>query len=114
MIDWDTIVAKGGFKLAAFGVKQGGIGSLLAGGFPGLKKTPAKHEEPAEEESKPVTKVPEEPRLASPPVPKVPEQPKLASLTIPKVSEESKLPTSSAHEASEEKPVAETPKSSKI
>ncbi|KAG2205103.1 hypothetical protein INT47_002197 [Mucor saturninus] len=30
---------KGGFKLAAFGVKQGGIGSLLAGGFPGLKKT---------------------------------------------------------------------------
>lgn len=32
-------IAKGGFKLAAFGVKQGGIGSLLAGGFPGLKKT---------------------------------------------------------------------------
>lgn len=25
--------------MAAFGVKQGGIGSLLAGGFPGLKKT---------------------------------------------------------------------------
>lgn len=34
-----TNIAKGGFKLAAFGVKQGGIGSLLAGGFPGLKKT---------------------------------------------------------------------------
>lgn len=33
-------IAKGGFKLAAFGVKQGGIGSLFAGGgFPGLKKT---------------------------------------------------------------------------
>ncbi|KAI8084456.1 SH3 domain-containing protein [Halteromyces radiatus] len=29
----------GGFKLAAFGVKQGGIGSVLAGGFPTLKKT---------------------------------------------------------------------------
>ncbi|KAL4210559.1 hypothetical protein CU097_013364 [Rhizopus azygosporus] len=38
---------KGGFKLAAYGVKQGGIGSLLAGGFPGLKKAPAKQEEPA-------------------------------------------------------------------
>jgi hypothetical protein len=30
---------EGGFKLAAFGVKQGGIGSLFGGGFPGLKKT---------------------------------------------------------------------------
>ncbi|ORZ19645.1 hypothetical protein BCR42DRAFT_435497 [Absidia repens] len=32
----------GGFKLAAFGVKQGGIGSLLAGGIPTLKKTSVK------------------------------------------------------------------------
>ncbi|KAF1798518.1 hypothetical protein FB192DRAFT_1288355 [Mucor lusitanicus] len=37
--DEDSSAPKGGFKLAAFGVKQGGIGSLLAGGFPGLKKT---------------------------------------------------------------------------
>ncbi|GAN04113.1 CD2-associated protein isoform X3 [Mucor ambiguus] len=37
--DEDNSAPKGGFKLAAFGVKQGGIGSLLAGGFPGLKKT---------------------------------------------------------------------------
>ncbi|KAI8335206.1 hypothetical protein BD560DRAFT_493794 [Blakeslea trispora] len=44
---------KGGFKLAAYGVKQGGIGSLLAGGFPGLKKTGVKEEKP-----KPVTKEP--------------------------------------------------------
>ncbi|KAI8330842.1 hypothetical protein BC941DRAFT_439707 [Chlamydoabsidia padenii] len=39
----------GGFKLAAFGVKQGGIGSLLAGGIPTLKKTvksPTKEEGP--------------------------------------------------------------------
>ncbi|KAG1057794.1 hypothetical protein G6F43_000399 [Rhizopus delemar] len=109
--DEHSSATKGGFKLAAFGVKQGGIGSLLAGGFPGLKKTPTKHEEPAEEEAKPATKVLEEPKLASPPIPKVPEQPKLASPTISKVSEEPKLPTSSAHEASEEKPVAETLKS---
>lgn len=40
-------IAKGGFKLAAFGVKQGGIGSLLAGGFPGLKKTGGAKPEPA-------------------------------------------------------------------
>lgn len=43
------MIAKGGFKLAAFGVKQGGIGSLLAGGFPGLKKTPAKNTSPVKE-----------------------------------------------------------------
>ncbi|KAI9487579.1 MAG: hypothetical protein EXX96DRAFT_475111, partial [Benjaminiella poitrasii] len=43
---------KGGFKLAAYGVKQGGIGSLLAGGFPGLKKTGTvpKQEETAQPE----------------------------------------------------------------
>lgn len=58
--------AKGGFKLAAFGVKQGGIGSLLAGGFPGLKKTggaPKKTEpepEPAVETKKEATN--EEPK----------------------------------------------------
>ncbi|KAL9559563.1 hypothetical protein MBANPS3_000348 [Mucor bainieri] len=64
--DEDSSAPKGGFKLAAFGVKQGGIGSLLAGGFPGLKKTggvPKKTEpepaveakrEAASEEPKPV------------------------------------------------------------
>ncbi|KAG2227617.1 hypothetical protein INT45_002302 [Circinella minor] len=31
--------SKPAFKLAAYGVKQGGIGSVLAGGFPSLKKT---------------------------------------------------------------------------
>ncbi|KAI9333630.1 hypothetical protein BD770DRAFT_477586 [Pilaira anomala] len=41
----DEDAPKGGFKLAAFGVKQGGIGSLLAGGFPGLKKTGVKPQE---------------------------------------------------------------------
>ncbi|GAA5803107.1 hypothetical protein HPULCUR_008582 [Helicostylum pulchrum] len=49
---------KGGFKLAAFGVKQGGIGSLLAGGFPGLKKTPAKADSSAKVESSPTPTVP--------------------------------------------------------
>ncbi|KAI9317465.1 hypothetical protein BX666DRAFT_1937494 [Dichotomocladium elegans] len=33
--------SKPAFKLAAYGVKQGGIGSLLAGGIPTLKKTGA-------------------------------------------------------------------------
>ncbi|KAI8078595.1 hypothetical protein BDF21DRAFT_463818 [Thamnidium elegans] len=45
---------KGGFKLAAFGVKQGGIGSLLAGGFPGLKKTPPKESPKPEAPTVPV------------------------------------------------------------
>lgn len=34
--------AKPGFKLAAYGVKQGGIGSLLAGGIPVLRPGGAK------------------------------------------------------------------------
>ncbi|KAL7332967.1 hypothetical protein PS15p_201938 [Mucor circinelloides] len=64
--DEDASAPKGGFKLAAFGVKQGGIGSLLAGGFPGLKKTggaPKKTEpepEPAVETKKEATN--EEPK----------------------------------------------------
>ncbi|KAI8984290.1 hypothetical protein BDF20DRAFT_376987 [Mycotypha africana] len=51
---------KGGFKLAAFGVKQGGIGSLLAGGFPALKKT------------KPVEEKKDNPVSSSPPAPAPP------------------------------------------
>lgn len=55
--------------MAAFGVKQGGIGSLLAGGFPGLKKTggaPKKTEpepEPVVETEKDI--IAEEPKLAA-------------------------------------------------
>ncbi|KAI9279135.1 hypothetical protein BY458DRAFT_584947 [Sporodiniella umbellata] len=69
-----TTGPKGGFKLAAFGVKQGGIGSLFSGGLPGLKKTTVKTEESKpspkaeqteEKESSPKA---EEPRLAKPPV----------------------------------------------
>ncbi|KAI8072436.1 hypothetical protein BC940DRAFT_292595 [Gongronella butleri] len=52
----------GGFRLAAFGVKQGGIGSLLAGGFPALKKTGSAV--PAQEKS-PVATTPSPP-AASP------------------------------------------------
>ncbi|CDH59256.1 hypothetical protein RO3G_06143 [Lichtheimia corymbifera JMRC:FSU:9682] len=40
---------KPAFKLAAYGVKQGGIGSLLAGGFPTLKKTGAAKKPPVPE-----------------------------------------------------------------
>jgi hypothetical protein len=36
------IIAKSGFRLAAYGVKQGGIGSLLAGGIPVLRPSGAK------------------------------------------------------------------------
>ncbi|KAI7899583.1 uncharacterized protein BX663DRAFT_545501 [Cokeromyces recurvatus] len=39
-----------GFKLAAYGVKQGGIGSLFAGGLPGLKKIGITHKQGEEEE----------------------------------------------------------------
>ncbi|KAL0096655.1 hypothetical protein J3Q64DRAFT_1708765 [Phycomyces blakesleeanus] len=60
--------AKPAFKLAAFGVKQGGIGGLLAGGFPTLKKagTPKKSVEESHVEPTPVVHTP----------PKVPEVPK--------------------------------------
>lgn len=43
------IANKPAFKLAAYGVKQGGIGSLLAGGFPTLKKTGAAKKPPVPE-----------------------------------------------------------------
>jgi hypothetical protein len=41
------------FKLAAYGVKQGGIGAVMAGGFPMLKKT-GKRPESVTEQSSPV------------------------------------------------------------
>ncbi|CAO3620712.1 unnamed protein product [Mucor hiemalis] len=69
---------KGGFKLAAFGVKQGGIGSLLAGGFPGLKKAggakpspPVAAPEPKVTEPEPKAaevSEPDEPKVESKPV----------------------------------------------
>jgi hypothetical protein len=39
------------FKLAAYGVKQGGIGAVMAGGFPLLKKTGKKAESPNGQQS---------------------------------------------------------------
>lgn len=33
------VIIEDAFKLAAYGVKQGGIGSILAGGFSGLKRS---------------------------------------------------------------------------
>jgi hypothetical protein len=39
------------FRLAAYGVKQGGIGSVLAGGFPMLKKTGRKPETSGSEQA---------------------------------------------------------------
>lgn len=41
--------SKPAFKLAAYGVKQGGIGSVLAGGFPTLKKTGSANKKTDEE-----------------------------------------------------------------
>jgi hypothetical protein len=41
------------FKLAAYGVKQGGIGSILAGGF-NLRKKGSKKDASGHEETKPV------------------------------------------------------------
>ncbi|KAI9306291.1 hypothetical protein BJ944DRAFT_276892 [Cunninghamella echinulata] len=49
----ESKVPAGGFKLAAFGVKQGGIGSVLAGGFPTLKKTSAA--QPVKQQQQPVS-----------------------------------------------------------
>ncbi|KAI7863217.1 hypothetical protein BDF14DRAFT_1845770 [Spinellus fusiger] len=54
------------FKLAAFGIKQGGIGSLLAGGFPSLKKAGSPKKTSPEESSS-------ETSAAFLPPPKIPE-----------------------------------------
>ncbi|KAI8645777.1 hypothetical protein BD408DRAFT_440547 [Parasitella parasitica] len=61
--DEDGSAPKGGFKLAAYGVKQGGIGSLLAGGFPSLRKTAGEPKKPESEAKKEVAT--EEPKSAS-------------------------------------------------
>ncbi|KAI8377387.1 uncharacterized protein BYT42DRAFT_341921 [Radiomyces spectabilis] len=47
-----TEEARPAFRLASFGVKQGGIGSLLAGGFPTLKKTGSAGKVPTEKSEK--------------------------------------------------------------
>ncbi|KAF7731662.1 SH3-domain kinase binding protein 1 [Apophysomyces ossiformis] len=57
---------KPGFKLAAFGVKQGGIGSLLAGGIPTLKKTVKKEDAPAEVSTPPAVQSPATEEKAAP------------------------------------------------
>ncbi|CAO3666109.1 unnamed protein product [Umbelopsis ramanniana] len=44
------------FKLAAYGVKQGGIGAVMAGGFPMLKKTGKRPESANEQSSPPLTR----------------------------------------------------------
>lgn len=46
-------IAKQGFRLAAYGVKQGGIGSLLAGGIPVLRPGGAKRSPSQDSGSKP-------------------------------------------------------------
>ncbi|CEP17997.1 hypothetical protein [Parasitella parasitica] len=79
--------SKGGFKLAAYGVKQGGIGSLLAGGFPGLRKTPAGPKKTEPEPQKETTG--EEPKPAS---------------TAETVSPTSFVPSVPAFTASEDRP----------
>ncbi|CAO3633978.1 unnamed protein product [Cunninghamella echinulata] len=51
----ESKVPAGGFKLAAFGVKQGGIGSVLAGGFPTLKKTSTAQPVKQQQQQQPVS-----------------------------------------------------------
>ncbi|KAI8985311.1 hypothetical protein BDB01DRAFT_787576 [Pilobolus umbonatus] len=92
-IEHSTSPPKGGFKLAAFGVKQGGIGSLLAGGFPGLKKTGFKSE------AKPsVAGTQKSPAVESPPAEKARmvepvETPVLTETPAPLVTEAHRLVT---------------------
>ncbi|KAJ2960928.1 hypothetical protein NQZ79_g3773 [Umbelopsis isabellina] len=52
---------KQGFKLAAYGVKQGGIGSLLAGGIPVLRPGGAKRSPSQDSGSKPEVQSPKSP-----------------------------------------------------
>jgi len=72
---------KPGFKLAAYGVKQGGIGSLLAGGIPVLRPGGAKKTHSQDSISKQETPTPKPPQAAAA---KSPTEPILA--TIPQVT----------------------------
>ncbi|KAG2179346.1 hypothetical protein INT44_006191 [Umbelopsis vinacea] len=69
---------KSGFRLAAYGVKQGGIGSLLAGGIPVLRPSGAKKSQSQDSVSKQEAQVP------PPATPKSPAE--NASPSIPEVS----------------------------
>jgi hypothetical protein len=101
-------IAKGGFKLAAFGVKQGGIGSLFAGGLPGLKKTGGV--KPQHEEQKPKVTVPE-PVVPSESRPIVPEATAIEEepATAPALAPAPAIESPSTLEQS--KPAAQKPKS---
>ncbi|KAI8580407.1 hypothetical protein K450DRAFT_236892 [Umbelopsis ramanniana AG] len=71
---------KSGFRLAAYGVKQGGIGSLLAGGIPVLRPSGAKKTQSQDSISK------QEAQVSKPP-PATPKSPaENASPSIPEVS----------------------------
>ncbi|KAI9286580.1 SH3 domain-containing protein [Umbelopsis sp. AD052] len=50
-----TSKPKNAFRLAAYGVKQGGIGAVMAGGFPLLKKTGKRPESVTEQQPPPLT-----------------------------------------------------------
>ncbi|CAO3696903.1 unnamed protein product [Umbelopsis ramanniana] len=71
---------KSGFRLAAYGVKQGGIGSLLAGGIPVLRPSGAKKTQSQDSVSKQEAQVPKPPSAA----PKSPAE--NASPSIPEVA----------------------------
>lgn len=94
--------------MAAFGVKQGGIGSLLAGGFPGLKKTggapkktePEPEPEPVVEKEKEI--VAEEPKPAA-----------AAEATSPTAFVPSVPAFTATEDAPENKPVEEEKKEEK-
>ncbi|KAI8578029.1 hypothetical protein K450DRAFT_248695 [Umbelopsis ramanniana AG] len=51
-----TSKPKNAFRLAAYGVKQGGIGAVMAGGFPLLKKTGKRPDSATEQQPPPLTR----------------------------------------------------------
>ncbi|KAG2181035.1 hypothetical protein INT43_008617 [Umbelopsis isabellina] len=75
---------KSTFRLAAYGVKQGGIGSVLAGGFPMLKKTGRKPEASSNEQANTEKTVsPEKTRPASVSTPESARSPSTEERAVP-------------------------------
>ncbi|KAI9497704.1 hypothetical protein BDB00DRAFT_803692 [Zychaea mexicana] len=82
--------SKPAFKLAAYGIKQGGIGSVLAGGFPALKKTGGAPKKPAEPETKAAS--PEKPAEPATPAEKEEQQPAMDEPAATQAEPEKPLP----------------------
>ncbi|KAK9760429.1 hypothetical protein K7432_015535, partial [Basidiobolus ranarum] len=89
-----------GFRLAAYGVKQGGIGSLFAGGMPSLRKA-NRHSQEIQEHQAPVVEAANEAPIISPkkniPLPPTPPTPQAERKEEPAANKSSSTLSSETH-----------------